>query len=467
MSFTPARIVVAALLAAVALTTAAAERNLAALNARKSPQWLTRGVMYQIWLRGFTPEGTLHAATQRLPQVAELGATIIYLSPISLSDPDMRQEFWSPRQKASGANNPRNPYRTADYNRVDPEYGAEADLRDFITAAHKLGLRVLMDLVYSQTGPTCVLMKDADFYQHSAAGKVVTTGYNFPRLNFKNARLREYLYANMKHWVQDFDVDGFRCDSSDEVPLDFWEEARTRLEPLRPDLVMLAEGQRRTDDELKAFDINYNFKWLYAAQSVFTRGQPASSLRTLWQKMRDERPRGARFIRYTENHDIVNDMLRAEVLCGERGAAAMSVIDFTLDGVPFLYNGQEIGDTSPQSIFTRWPVRWEAACLPKPKAKFAFHQKLCHLRRTEPALTGGELVWLDNDQPDAVISFSRRLGSEEIITIASLSNRRLKVQIELPGKFSPLVSNGAKVSSAAGKLAIEVDACGYFVGKRQ
>jgi glycosidase len=270
----------------------------------------------------------------------------------------------------------------------------------------------------------------------------------------------------MAHWVKHFDVDGFRCDVSDAVPLDFWEEARARLEPLRPDLVMLAEGQRK-DDQLKAFDINYNFTWLNAVHAVFQRDQPASSLRALWQKMRDERPRGARFIRYTENHDIVNDLLRAEVVMSESGAAAMTAVHFTLDGVPMLYNGQEIGDTSHQSIYARWPVKWEAACLPKSKAKFAFHQKLCQLRCAAPALTSGEVVWLDNDQPDAVLSFLRRAGSEEIVTVASLSNRKLKVQIELPGKFNVLLADGAKPSAAAGKLTLDLDSCSYFIGKKQ
>lgn len=440
--------------------------QLAALPARPSPEWLTRGVMYQVWLRGFTPEGTLRAAAKRLPQVAELGANIIYLCPVQLQDPDMRQEFWSTRQKASGTNNPRNPYRIKDYNRIDPEYGSEADLRAFIATAHKLGMRVLMDLVYFHCGPTSPLTKHPEYFKRDASGKISTGQWNFPVFDFNNLQLREHLWANMTHWVKDCDVDGFRCDVSDAVPLDFWEEARTRLAPYWPDLVMLAEGQRK-DDQLKAFDLNYSFSWLNAVHAVFARGLPAASLRTLWQKMRDERPRGTRFIRYTENHDIVNDLLRAEVVLGERGAAAMTAVHFTLDGVPMLYNGQEIGDTSHQSIYARWPVRWEAACLPKAKAKFAFHQKLCQLRRTEPALADGEVVWLDNDQPDGVLSFLRRAGSEEIVTVASLSNRKLKVQVELPGKFNLLVSDGAKLNASAGKLALDFEACSYFVGKPQ
>lgn len=444
------------------------KRDLGSLDARPTPEWLSRGVMYQVWLRGFTPEGTLRAATGRLPQVADLGATIIYLCPVYLQDPDMRQEFWSKRQKASGTNNPRNPYRISDYNRIDPEYGTEEDLRAFIDAAHKLGMRVLMDLVYFHCGPTSVLMEKPDFIQRDVSGKAATGSWNFPRLNFECRELREYLWANMAHWVKDFGADGFRCDVSDAVPLDFWEEARARLEPLRPDLVILAEGQRK-GDQIKAFDINYGFSWLNAVHAVFAKGEPASSLRGLWEKMCAERPRGARFIRYTENHDIVNDMLRAEVVCGERGAAAMSVINFTLDGVPLLYNGQEIGDTSPQSIYARWPVGWAAACLPKPSEKFAFYQKLCRARRGEAALGGGDVVWLDNDRPEAVVSFIRRSGDAEILTVASLSNRKVVARVDLPGggatPYGPLLSDSAKVNLTGGKFAVEFGAFGYFVGK--
>jgi len=276
-------------------------------------------------------------------------------------------------------------------------------------------------------------------------------------INWNSRQVREYFWANMEHWVKQFDVDGFRCDVSDKVPLEFWEEARTRLNAIRPDLVMLAEGNRQSD-QLAAFDVNYSYPWYHALTRVCARGEPVASLRALWEKTRAGRPRGARFLRYTENHDIVNNLLRAEVICSERGAAAMSVINFTLDGVPMLYNGQEIGDTSHQSIYARWPIRWEAACLPKSKAKYAFHQQLCQLRRTEPSLANSEVVWLDTDQPDAVLAFRRN----EIFTVVSLSNRKLKVKAELPAKCSLLMTNGVKVAVAT----LEMDAFGYLVGKK-
>ena len=67
-------------------------------DARKSPEWFTRGVMYQIQPRAFTPEGTLKAAAEKLPYLKDLGVTIAYLVPVFKMDTDMDRSFWSPRR---------------------------------------------------------------------------------------------------------------------------------------------------------------------------------------------------------------------------------------------------------------------------------------------------------------------------------------------------------------------------------
>jgi|GEM_PF-345068 len=401
-------------------------------QARPSPDWLEHGVIYQIWLRSFTTEGTLKAAAERLPWIRDLGATIVYLPPVQLADDDPREEFWSPRQKASRLGNPRNPYRIKDYFKIDPEYGSADDLRAFVNKAHQLGLRVLMDVVYYHCGPTSVIVDRPGFVKRDAEGKIITGPWKFPLLNFDNPELREYLWQNLEYYVKEFDVDGFRYDVADSIPIDFWEEARVRLEKIKPDLVILAEGENRPADQQKAFDINYSFTWATLGRAVVAGGKPASALREFWEKTAQLWPNKARFIRFSANHDLVHDQEYAELVCGERGAAALAVINFTIDGVPFLYNGQEIGDTTPQSIYGRWPIRWEAACLPKPAARYQFYQKLCGLRRREPALAYGETVWLDNNQPDSVVSFLRRHGDSQILTVVNLANRPVDAVIQLP-----------------------------------
>ena len=109
-------------------------------SVRKAPGYLKRAVMYQIFLRPFTPGGTLNSAAEMLPHLASLGVDILYLCPVTEADGDMRPEFWSARQKACGLGNPKNPYRVGDYYRIDPEYGTDADLKRFTAYAHELGM---------------------------------------------------------------------------------------------------------------------------------------------------------------------------------------------------------------------------------------------------------------------------------------------------------------------------------------
>ncbi|MBI4979354.1 MAG: hypothetical protein HZC28_17870 [Spirochaetes bacterium] len=436
--------------------------------ARQSPEWLTRGVMYQVWLRSFTPEGTLRAATEKLAHVAGTGATIIYLSPVCLQDDDIRQEFWSERQKKCGFNNPKNPYRIKDYNAVDPEYGTDDDLRAFVNEAHRLGMRVLLDLVYFHCGPTSVLMEHPGYFKKNPDGTIATGEWHFPVLNYESPELREYMWKNMERWITDFDMDGFRCDVSDAVPLDFWEEARARLTPLRPDLVILAEGERAAD-QLSAFDIDYGFSWYYVTRDVFAGKKNASEMRTLWQRVASERPRGNRVLRFTENHDFANDTgtNRVETMWGSAGAEAMLAVNFTLDGVPFIYNGQEIADASPQSIYTRLPVHWELMTQAKAKSRLAFCRDLCRLRGTERALSQGDVVWIDNNQPDSVLSFIRAIGNEQIAVIVNLSKLPVKtsIAVENISAFEPLMTRGTTCTmTAQDKGDFILGAYGFYIG---
>ena len=75
-------------------------------TARNAPEWFTRGVMYQIQPRAFTPEGTLKAAEGKLPFLRDLGVTIAYLVPVMKMDDDRDEGFWSYRQIHSGFGNP-------------------------------------------------------------------------------------------------------------------------------------------------------------------------------------------------------------------------------------------------------------------------------------------------------------------------------------------------------------------------
>jgi glycosidase len=439
-------------------------------QARRSPDWVTNGIIYQIQPRAFTQEGTLKAASGSLPGVAKLGINIVYLCPVFLADDDTDTTSWSPRQKASGMNNPRNPYRMKDYYQVDPEYGTDSDLKDFVAEAHKLGMRVMLDMVYMHCGPKAVFLKDhPDFVKRDKEGKIINSSYNFPELNLDNQELREYLWKNMEYWVKEFNVDGFRCDVADKIPLDFWETARDRLEKIRPDVGMLAEGTR-PENLLKAFDLNYSGTLYSAFNRIYEKGEPVSVLRKACEEEAAKLPEGSKLIRYTENHDLANNAWtnRSEKRWGAKRVNNALVVIFTLDGVPFLYNGQEVSDKARHSIWGRLPIDWANGDTPDGKARFAFCQKLIEMRKNEHTITYGKLAWVDSSLPDKVISFTRTLGKEQILVVVNLTGEPVSVSLAGPDMsksdlVKPLLVNGIKKNDL--QNIFELPDYGFWVGK--
>ena len=196
---------------------------------RPTPAYLKRATVYQIVLRNFTRDGNFRAAAEMLDHVRAVGVDAVYLTPFVEMDRDMDRAGWSPRQIASGFGSPKNPYRISDYDKIDPEYGTDADFKAFNDRAHALGMKVYMDLVYLHCGPNNVL-KDRfpDAFQRNADGTVKTTQWHFPYVNFASKGVRKYLIDSMLHWMR-LGCDGFRCDVGDAVPIAVADRLRTWL----------------------------------------------------------------------------------------------------------------------------------------------------------------------------------------------------------------------------------------------
>lgn len=405
--------------------------------AKKAPDWVQNGIMYQINTRAMTPEGTVKAITEKLPVLKEAGVTILYFCPLFLADDDMRQEYWSPRQIQSGLNNPRNPYRMKDYDVIDPEYGTLEEVREFVKAAHEQGMHVIFDLVYLHCGPTApIVTQHPEYFQKNANGSMKLTVWKFPMFDFNKPETREYFWKNMEFWIRECGIDGYRCDVSDGIPLDFWVEGRRRIEKLKPEAALLAEGQRR-EDQLAAFDLNYNFTFYGTVNKIFTQNAPASEARKVLESMAAERPIGARFIRYIDNHDISNDdySLRKDARWSSAGVDAALALMFTLDGVPMLYCGQEIADLNRHSLygsakFGGCIIDWNRLNTPEGRARLALCGRLSEMRRSNPVFTLGTVEWLENSHPEAVLSFRRVLGEKSARVLINLKNEPVSVKIQ-------------------------------------
>ena len=406
--------------------------------AKEVADFVRSAVMYQLFLRPFTPEGTLKAAIRMLPHIASLGVDIVYLCPQMVADDDPRTEFWSDRQNASKMDNPYSPYRLKDYYHTDPEYGTDDDLRRFVTTAHSLGLLVMLDLVYYHCGPTAVFIEDhPDFVKRNEDGTVKNGRWHFPELNFDCPELREYLWKNMEYWVRDFDVDGFRTDVESAVPEDFWEEGRRRIEAIKEDVIMLAESENPLAT-VNAYDISYGGTWAIAIRNVFIKKMPASHLIERWTAMRDKMPQGTLFLRNLENHDISMDLgdARWNMIGSPELVQAAMLLNFTIDGIPFIYNGEEIADNSHHCIFANRDhgknlvIDWSLALSEVGENRLEFTKSLTTLRHGNIALQEGETVWLDNDRPEAVVSFLRTAEEQTVLTVVNTTDEPLAVAVK-------------------------------------
>jgi cyclomaltodextrinase / maltogenic alpha-amylase / neopullulanase len=203
------------------------------------------------------------------------------------------------------------------------------------------------------------------------------------------------------------------------VPCDFWEALRPQLDRVRPGLAFMAEADA-PGLLARAFDIDYAWDFYHVMSDALSGRTPASSVRQVWERAEAAYPRGALRLRFSDNHD----QLRATAQYGLPAALAASAVMFTMDGVPLLYNGMEIADTTESAapaLFERRPVAWEMA--ERRPLVTPYYQALAALRREHPAFTRGSLRWLSNDDEQRVLSYERAGAGETLIVVVNLSSQ--------------------------------------------
>ena len=459
---------IAVVLLSISTTPAAlAQRDMSREPARQSRAWVRDGVIYEIFTRNFSPQGNFNGVTAQLDRLKELGVTVLWLMPIHITG----------EEKKKGTIG--SPYAVRDYYSINPDYGTKDDLKRLVTETHQRGMKVIIDIVANHTSWDSVLMKSPEFYRRDQSGKILSP-YDWTdvaALNYENARLRQYMTEMLKYWIRDFDLDGFRCDVASEVPTDFWEQARVELEKIKPDIMMLAEASK-PDLLVKAFDLDYGWPLHSALTEVLMGNQPASVLREVWTNERARFPRGAMHMTVSDDHDE----RRAIARFGERGALAASALVFTLNGVPLLYNGMEVGDTAESTapaLFEKLPIFWPIA---ERRPEFPrFYKQITALHAAHPALREGTLEWLRNSDEARVVTFTRRAGNEELIITINLSNRPFNGFVEAangaafaditPDYGTPLAPGQAEQqrtarARAAALPALTLDAYGFRLFRR-
>ncbi len=389
--------------------------------------------LYSIFVRNFG--GTFAAVENDLPRIRDLGVDAIWLLPIHPIGKEKRKGTLG------------SPYAISDYRAINPEFGTMDDFTHLCDAAHALGLKVLIDVVYHHTSPDSVLVKTHPEYFYrkpdGSFGNHVGDWSDIIDLDFDNRALWDELIDTLCFWAQY--VDGFRCDVASMVPLDFWRKARTRVETVRPGCIWLAESVEHgfirynrmqgltalSDSELyQAFDICYDYD-VYEDYAAYAKGEiPLPAYVKALERQESTYPADYVKLRCTENHDRPRT---AELFPDRVVRENWLVWNFFQKGLSMLYCGQEWGVEKTPSLFDFDPVLRER----KPMHE-ALLKKLIALKK-DPLFSDG-VYTLEARENDVIVSTWTK-GDRKAIGVFSMRGSCTSVAVPLAdGAYVDLLS---------------------------
>lgn len=374
-------------------------------------EWAADAIIYEVNIRQYTTEGTFDAFRAELVRIRELGVDTLWFMPIT------------PIAQLHKKGSMGSPYACCDYTAINPEFGNLEDFKQLIDAAHTLKFKVIIDWVANHTGWDHVWTKtNPEFYKFDASTgtfQVASGMDDIIELNYDHPEMREAMIAAMKFWIQECNIDGFRCDLASWVTVSFWHEARTALQHLKP-LFWLAEMDPiENPDYMQVFDAAYTWKWMHATEDFYKKNRSVPPLRDLLHQYDNIAEGNSLNLWFTSNHDE-NSWNGTEYEKYGELAHALAVHSFTWSGIPMIYSGQEMPNHKRLPFFEKGAIEWCGFFLVSD-----FYKKLSHLRKTHPALSARcdqpntELLYDLNADP--VIAYLRKHNEAAVLVLLNFS----------------------------------------------
>ena len=391
------------LIAAVALISCKSEQPAHA-------PWTYESVIYEVNIRQYSEDGTFKAVERELPRLGDLGVDILWLMPIY------------PIGEAERKGSLGSYYAVKDYKDVNPAFGTMADFEDLLAAAHKNGMKLILDWVPNHTAPDHPwITEHPDYYKLDAEGHpTFDADWNDTRtLNYANPEVRSAMDDGLRFWM-DKGVDGFRCDMAGMVPTDYWEWQIPAIRKDYPGCFWLAEAEDASlSDPRTTFDATYSWELHHILNDVAQGTKTAADIRSYIEKDKIGTPPTAFRMMFTSNHDE-NSWAGTEFERMGEAWEVMTTLCFTLPkGLPLIYTGQEVGFDHRFQFFEKDPINsWE------PNEYTEFYKTLVQLRHSCPALEagekGGEAEWLEG-YPEGVLAWRRSVPGNSVTVVANLT----------------------------------------------
>ena len=384
----------------------------------KKADWIFNTDVYEVNLRQYSAAGTINAFAKELPRLKQMGVSTLWFMPITpISEKNRKGSLGSQ-------------YACSDYTSVGAEYGTLQDFKTLVTTAHGMGFKVILDWVANHTGwdhvwtvshPGYYKFEEGDFKKASGMDDIIELDYN-------NPDMRKAMITAMQFWIDECDIDGFRCDLAFWVTLDFWIEARTELEKIKT-IFWLAESDPVDNPTYyQAFDACYTWSWMHKTAEFYNGSQDKKILDEVLKQYNQMAGNDNLFLWFTSNHDE-NTWNGTEYEKYGNAAEALAVFSFTWNGIPLIYSGQELPNLKRLEFFDKDVIEWNGSY-----AKNDFYKTLLHLHKNHPALRAGERTVsthvIHTNADDVLMAYLRKNEDKEVLTILNLSKHNIDCVIE-------------------------------------
>ncbi len=407
---------------------------------------LESAVIYEANIRQYSPEGSFNAFTKDIPKLKTLGVKILWVMPVF--------PISETKRKATGdkfASEIKNPeerkkylgsyYAVTDFRKINPEFGNIEDFRKLVKTAHENGIYVILDWVPNHTGWDHVwISKHPEFYTKNAKGEITEplkedgtpVGWSdVADLNYNNKNLRKTMISDMKYWIMNENIDGFRCDVAGSVPTDFWQEAIPELRKEKH-IFMLAEAWEPELMKDHLFDMVYGWDTHHIMNAIAQGKKDVKAWDSRMEQIDTLYENNDILMNFTSNHDENSWNGSVFERMGD-AAEVFAALTYTAPGIPLIYSGQEYNMHKRLKFF-------EKDTIDRNDEKFFnLYKKLGKLKNTCVAMNGGknaaEYIRIKTSEDKNILAFQREKDKKKIWFIANLNKNPTEFTISLTGDF--------------------------------
>lgn len=405
-------------------------------------------MMYNLYVPIYSQHGSLQAVTQDLWRIARMGFSSILIMPI--------HPIGIPTGKHPAVESP---YAVADYFAVAPALGQLSDFENLVREAHTLGIKVVMDVILNHTAWNNPLVTQAPhYYIHTNRNKndpeTIAQAFWFEdvaQLDYKRGtHVQDYMIIMLRWWMENFNVDGFRFDTADNpcgkdrmIPASAWSAIGQDLKSINPRVILLGEC---TNPELsmRPFNMDYTNYSLQPAVSFAAKSQDARNLVKVLAHLKAAHPVGMLHTSIMQTWDMDLDL---KMYGGPEGTMAAAVFNFTIEGVPMLFAGEEVANDRG-GVNTHSAINWNG---PLANRFETFYAHLGMLRRRSPALRRGSTTWVKVAGGIlGVIAFIRTWEKEQCLIAVNFSASTVQGSLQgvTTGGWTAVTPSGALCPAA-------------------